>query len=370
MGPPAAAQRLLLGDGGSHRPTLFAGAHHRCLGSGRALPYSADRGKKSVNRQTLDDLKRQIPLMGYLQAHDWQPARPLSRGRWMGLCPLHRDHKPSFLVDPNKDLFFCYGCGRGGDVIRFAELYHQVKFPQALALLRQWRGAEPLLQEVARFYCIQLHRHNEAIAYLYQRGIRSLALIEHMRIGYAPGGCLRGWLSQLGHSWPALRQAGLVTGVGYDAYVRRIVFPLEGNLYGRSLTPSAPPHRLLPGSKGGLYWWAHARSYPEVILVEGLFDYAVLWQAGFQNVTCSLGTHLNAHQFRQLCDGPRTVYVAFDADSNGSGQQTAQHLSQRLRERGIATRQVSLPDGHDPNSFFTSGGDARQFQALLECATE
>ena len=68
------------------------------------------------------------------------PARPLSRGRWMGLCPLHADHKPSFLVDPNKDLFYCYGCGRGGDVIRFAELYHQVKFPQAVALLRQWRG--------------------------------------------------------------------------------------------------------------------------------------------------------------------------------------------------------------------------------------
>ena len=103
----------------------------------------------------------------------------------MGLCPLHGDHKPSFLVDPDKDLFFCYGCGRGGDVIRFAELYHQVKFPQALMLLRQWRGAEPLLQEVARFYGMQLHRHNEAIAYLYQRGIRSPELIEHMRIGYA-----------------------------------------------------------------------------------------------------------------------------------------------------------------------------------------
>ena len=105
----------------SHRRALFTGTHHRCLGSGRALPYSAHRGKKSVNRQALDDLKQQIPLMGYLQAHDWHPARPLSRGRWMGLCPLHGDHKPSFLVDPNKDLFYCYGCGRGGDVIRFAE---------------------------------------------------------------------------------------------------------------------------------------------------------------------------------------------------------------------------------------------------------
>ena len=321
-----------------------------------------------MNRQALDDLKQQIPLMGYLQAHDWQPARPLSRGRWMGLCPLHEDRQPSFLVDPNQDLFYCYGCGRGGDVIRFAELYHQVKFPQAVEWLRQWRGAEPLLHEVARFYRVQFHRHSKAVAYLYQRGIRSPALIEHMQIGYAPGGCLRGWLTQLGHSLPILRQAGLVTDVGYDAYVRRIVFPLEGNLYGRSLSAAAPPHRFLPGAKGGLYSWKQAQSYPEVILVEGLFDYAVLWQAGFRNVTCSLGAHLNARQFRQLCDGPRTVYLAFDADPNGSGQQAAQDLSRRLRERGLTARLVSLPEGHDPNSFFVQGGDARQFQSLLEAA--
>ena len=80
-----------------------------------------------------------------------------------------------------------------------------------------------------------------------------------MRVGYAPGGCLRGWLTQLGYPLEALRQAGLVTGAGYDAYVRRIVFPLEGNLYGRSLSASAPPHRFLPGAKGGLYAWDQVR---------------------------------------------------------------------------------------------------------------
>ena len=322
-----------------------------------------------MNRQALDELKQQIPLMGYLQAHDWSPARPLSSGRWMGLCPLHEDHKPSFLVDTNKDLFYCYGCGRGGDVIRFAELYHQVKFPEALALLRQWRGVEhSLLLEAARFYRIQLHRHSEATAYLYQRGVRSFATIELMRIGYAPGGCLRSWLTQLGYSMPALYQAGLVTGIGYDSYVRRIVFPLEGNLYGRSVSTTAPPHRFLRGPKGGLYCWEQVRQYSEVILVEGLFDYAVLCEAGFQNVTCSLGTQLNARQFRQLCDASRTVYIAFDADVNGSGHHAAQELSRRLRERGITARLVSLPEGHDPNAFFVQGGDARQFHSLLEAA--
>ena len=321
-----------------------------------------------MNRQALDELKKQIPLMGYLQAHDWRPTRPLSRGRWMGLCPLHGDRKPSFLVDPHQGLFYCYGCGRGGDVIRFAELYHQVKFPQAVVLLRQWRGVEPVLQEAARFYHLQLHRHSEAVAYLYHRGIRSLALIEHMRIGYAPGGCLRGWLTQWGYSLPALHQAGLVTGAGYDAYVRRIVFPLEGNLYGRSLSAAAPSHRFLPGSKGGLYAWEQAQSYPELILVEGLFDYAVLWETGFRNLTCSLGTHLNARQFRQLCDAPRTVYLTFDADANGSGHQASCQLAQRLQSAGIGARIVQLPAGHDPNSYFLAGATTADFTRCLQQA--
>jgi len=241
-----------------------------------------------------------------------------------------REHSP----------IYCYGCGRGGDVIRFAELYHQVKFSQALALLRQWRGWAPLLHETASFYRMQLHRHAEAVAYLQQRGLRSPELIEHMRIGYAPGGCLRGWLMQLGYPLPTLRQAGLVSAIGYDTYMHRIVFPLEGNLYGRSISASAPPHRFLPGAKGGLYAWEQVRHHQELILV--------------------------AYQFRQLCDGARTVYLTFDADPNGSGQQAAQGLACRLREYGLTALRVSLPDGHDPNSFFVQGGDAQQFQRLLE----
>jgi hypothetical protein len=80
-----------------------------------------------------------------------------------------------------------------------------------------------------------------------------------------------------------------------------------------------------------------------------------------------MGNRLNAHQFRQLCDGrARTVYVTFDADSNGSGQQAAQWLAGRLPEQGLNACRISLPDGQDPNSFFVQGGDAQQFQCLLE----
>ena len=75
------------------------------------------------------------------------------------------------------------------------------------------------------------------------------------------------------------------------------------------------------------------------------------------------------HQHRQLCDRMRTVYLAFDADTNGSGQQAEQSLACRLKQQGMNVRRVLLPDGHDPNSFFVEGGgDARQFQVLLEAA--
>ena len=368
MGTAATTQRVVLGEIGNRGRALSAGTHHPCLGSQRSLPYSAAGGKKSVIRQALDELKHQIPLLDYLQTHHWRSTGRLSRGRWMGLCPLHQDHKPSFVVDTNKNLFYCYGCGRGGDVIRFAELYHQVRFPQALGLLCQWRGMAPLLHETARFYNMQLQRHPEAVAYLHQRGVRSPEVIEHMRIGYAPGGCLRGWLIQLGYSLTVLRQAGLVNATGYDTFSHRIVFPLEGNLYGRSIGGAAP-HRFLPANKGGLYSWEHVRRYPEVILVEGLFDYAVLWQAGFHNVTCSMGNHLNARQLRELCDYSGTVYLAFDSDANRSGQQATERMSACLGAQGVTARRVQLPNGHDPNSFFVQDvGDAQQFQRLLEDA--
>jgi DNA primase len=106
----------------------------------------------------------------------------------------------------------------------------------------------------------------------------------------------------------------------------------------------------------------------EVILVEGLFDYAALWQAGFHNVTCSLGTHLNTRQFQQLCSNHRTMWLVFDADSNGSGREAGRRLAAQLRGAGITVRIVTLPDGHDPNSFFAQGGDADQFHRLLEAS--
>jgi DNA primase len=323
----------------------------------------------------VETLKGRLPLLEYLRRQNWT-GRQAGRFEYVGLCPLHRESRPSFYVNTRKDVFYCHGCGQGGDLIRFVQLSHQASFRQALAHLdpqtHQEADCTALLEQAAVFYQQRLSDHPEALEYLGQRGLHDPALIRELDIGYAPGGVLRHHLMTQGYSFPVLREAGLINARGADALYQRIIFPLRqgeniGNLYGRSIV-AAFAHRFLPGGKGGLYAWEKVRRCSEVILVEGLFDYAALRQAGFSNVTCSLGTHLNTDQFRQLSDGPRTIYIAFDDDANQSGQQAAKQLAHQLAARGISTRRIVLPEGHDPNSFFVGGGDAHQFQSLVEAA--
>ena len=325
--------------------------------------------------EDVEALKRRTPLIEYLQQHNWT-GHPRSRSEFVGLCPLHEETRPSFYVNTRKDVFYCHGCGQGGDLIRFVQLFGHLSFRQSLAHLDPQTApaadASAVLEFASVFYRQQLDRYPEATSYLGMRGFHDPDMIRELEIGYAPGGSLRRHLTALGYSYDLLRQVGLLNANGSDAFYQRIVFPLRQgehivNLYGRSIG-TAFPHRFLPGTKGGLYAWDKARHYSEVILVEGLFDYAVLRQAGFHNVACSLGTHLNADQLLQLCEGLRTVYLAFDVDANLSGQQAALQLAHRLGAHGIATRRVLLPEGHDPNSFFVEGGDALQFQTLLKGA--
>jgi DNA primase len=323
----------------------------------------------------LEELKQRLSLLEYLRQQNWT-GRPVGHGgELVGLCPLHSETRPSFYVNVRKNLFYCHGCGQGGDLIRFVELSQHLSFRQTLTYLGQQKSsANPaaLLAEACAFYQRQLDRYPEALGYLEQRGLHDPALIRELQIGYAPGGSLRRHLLAQGYSLDLLRHTGLVNSQGHDALYQRVIFPCcqESrivNLYGRSIG-TAFVHRFLPGSKGDLVAWKTVRQFRSVILVEGMFDLAVLWQAGFRHTTCSLGTHLTPGQFRQLCDRPRTVYLTFDVDANGSGQQAAQELAQRLRAQGITTRRVLLPPGHDPNSFFVQGGDARQFHSFLEVA--
>jgi len=324
--------------------------------------------------ENLERLKQRIPLLEYLQRHNWKPCRAGTCQEFVGLCPLHPETRPSFYVNAAKNLFYCHGCGRGGDLIRFVQLFLDLPFHQTVALLQQELTPAPasrLLEETAAFYQFQLHRHPEAIRYLEQRGLHDPALIEEMGIGYAPGGNLRRHLADLGYSFDQLLDSGLISSQGRDAFCRRVIFPcLEDgqivNLYGRSIG-TAFPHRLLPRSKGGLFAWESISGFSTVILVEGLFDLAVLWQAGFRNTTCAIGTQLTQAQLTQLADQPgRSIYIAFDQDENQAGQKASHQLARRLQNAGIAARIVQLPQGHDPNSYFLAGATTADFTALLE----
>jgi DNA primase len=320
----------------------------------------------------LERLKQHFPLLEYLQRHHWS-GRPVGNGsEFVGLCPLHEENHPSFYVNPHKNLFYCHGCGRGGDLIRFVELSLHLSFPQSISYLREQRApAAQLLDHTAAFYQLQLSRHPEAAHYLRQRGLRDPAVIEELGIGYAPGGTLRSHLSDLGYSLELLLEMGLIGSQGQDAFCRRVIFPCRQNhrvvnLYGRSIG-TAFPHRLLPRSKGGLFAWESLRHYSHVILVEGLFDLALLWQEGFRNTTCAIGTHLTPLQWDQLRDSQdRRVDIVFDQDENQAGQQAARALAKRLHLAGITARVVHLPAGRDPNSFFLAGASGDDFIRCLE----
>jgi DNA primase len=334
-------------------------------------------GENSTVTEDLERLKQRIPLLEYLQRHNWKPCRASSRQEFVGLCPLHQETRPSFYVNAAKNLFYCHGCGRGGDLIRFVQLFLHLPFRQTVAHLEEELTPAPvsrLLEETAAFYQLQLHRHPEATSYLEHRGLHDPALMEELGIGYAPGGNLRRHLA----AWcpfDQLLEIGLINRHGRDAFCRRVIFPCRQhgqvvNLYGRSIG-AAFPHRLLPRSKGGLFAWESVSSFSGVILVEGLFDLAVLWQAGFRNTTCAIGTQLTPAQLAQLADQPgRSVYIAFDQDDNQAGQKAAQQLARYLQRAGIHAHIVRLPHGHDPNSYFASGARATDFTNCLERAQQ
>lgn len=326
--------------------------------------------------QNLEYLKQHIPLLDYLQQRHWTAHPAARRQEFVGLCPLHHHTRPSFYVNARKNLFYCHGCGQGGDVIRFVELSEHLSFRQSLAFLqRQIAPADDsgVMQQTAAFYQLQLHRHPEAMQYLAQRGLRDPALIEELGIGYAPGGNLRRYLTGQGCSFQRLLDIGLIDQQGRDAFCQRVIFPCRQqgqivNLYGRAIG-AAFPHRLLPRPKGGLFAWESVSRFPTVILVEGLFDLAVLWQAGFRHTTCAIGTHLTPAQIAQLSHRPdRSVSIVFDQDQNHAGQQASQQLATRLQAARIAAHIVPLPLGHDPNSYFAAGATSAGFTVLLQQA--
>jgi DNA primase len=324
-----------------------------------------------MNDTVKNAFQARISLLEYLGQRGWKPARDNGREEVAGLCPLHRDSHPSFYVNRRKQVFYCHGCGRGGGLTRLIDLLGDLPQPASDETASEAMDRELLLERTYRFYQTQLARFENAREYLAARGIWDRSVIAGMRIGYAPGACLRGRLERLGYNRRALLECGLVDERGRDSFFRCLTFPLQqaGNLYGRSMGQSLFRHRFLPGSKGGLYGWAQALAFPRVIVVEGLFDVAALWQAGFPNTVAVLGSHLNNLQIAQFGNmHERVAYICFDADSNGGGQRAARCLSIQLRHAGVEALRVELPRGHDPASYFAAGASSADFERCLERA--
>jgi DNA primase len=336
-------------------------------------PYSDPGDQLGMTSEQRDHLRRRIPLLTYLEQQGWKPAAYSESDEVCGPCPLHPDSRPSFYVNRRKDVFYCHGCGQGGDVIRLAQLMQGLDFGGALAILAPPEGTDRrrLWSDACDFYRLQLRSNLEAQAYLHSRGIAVAGIVDRLGIGYAPGGCLRGYLEDLGYCREAIASSGLTDTLGRDRLWRAITFPIEetANIYGRHIDPTASRHRFLARPKGGLYGWKQASNCQTVIVVEGLFDLASLWQAGFTNTVALLGSHFHAQQQAQLGDGrPRTVYLCLDDDGNGSGQRATRLWRRRLSQTGLRLAPVRLPSGYDPNRFFAEGGSAAEFSSFLAAA--
>jgi len=315
--------------------------------------------------------------------------------RLMGCCPFHRDGRPSLVVYPRDESYFCFGCGAGGDVIDFVGRLHGVGFKEAAAMLAgqpearlgrepvprkivrlaSRRHADPLtraeadvIDAAASFYHDALWHSQEALAYLAARGIDPNTA-RRCRLGFAGHG-LGDHLRRCGLSLAAARRVGLPAG-DEDTMLGRIVVPdLRGGraawLTGRALGQGMPRYLnlRLPTPLLGLGLVCGA----DVVVTEGPFDWLTALQWGLPAVAL-LGTHVSRSAERALMRF-RRVYLALDADE--AGRRAAATLMSALGARAIA---VELPSGvHDLNDLGRrdrqgSPAGAEAFQRCLEHAT-
>jgi DNA primase len=324
-----------------------------------------------------------------------------SGSRFMALCPFHNEDTASFSVDPEQNLYYCFGCQAGGDVFKFVQEMEGVGFLEGVRMLAERYGI-PLPEEetdpeaaneresilhalrfAARFFYRQLtqtDRGRPALDYLRNRGFAP-STIKEFGLGYAPD------------EWDALltaaedeqldpemlEKAGLVVerndGSGYyDRYRGRIIFPIFSHIgkvlafAGRILDPDEDqpkyinsPETKVYHKKEVLYGLSQAkraiRQTDEVLIVEGYTDVISLSQAGVENVVASSGTALTDGQVETLHRYAKRALLLYDADEAG-GRATMRGLD-RVLEQGMGAYAVELPEGSDPDEFVQDeGGEA------------
>jgi len=327
-----------------------------------------------------------------------------------GLCPFHQEKTPSFSVHPTKQVFYCFGCGVGGDVFKFVMLIENLTFPEALRrvaekvgiTLREIAGDETFdanardratlykIHEVAaKFFAEHLSGTVEgraARAYLADRGL-SDEVIGRFRLGYAPaeGRALTRRLSEAGFPIEQLEKSGLVLRAAegerhFDRFRRRVIFPIANEsgkvvaFGGRALGDDQPKYLNSPETpiytkSRILYHLDRAgtqiRKLDRSILVEGYMDCIAVATAGFENVVASCGTSLTESQVRLLGRYSRRVVVSYDSDSAGVAA-TERSLT-LLLEEGFQAQVLALPGGMDPDTFIRRQG-ADAYRKLLDSA--
>ena len=330
-----------------------------------------------------------------------------SGSRFKGLCPFHDENTPSFSVDPDKNLYYCFGCQRGGDVFKFVQEMEGVGFIESARMLAERFGV-PLpedtvdqeaasekeaiyhaLRWAARWFYDQLTESpggKEALDYLHDRDFEDRT-ITRFGLGYAPDqwDALLKAAEDAQLSEEILEAAGLViprkSGDGYyDRYRGRVIFPILSHVgkvlgfAGRILDSDADQPKYINSPETKVYDKSRVlyglrqakqaiRSEEEVLMVEGYTDVISLYQAGVENVVASSGTSLTSGQIQMLDRYAKRIVLLYDADE--AGARAAVRGMNLVLEEGLGAYAVELPDGEDPDSFVKSE-DAQTFAAYIE----
>lgn len=351
----------------------------------------------------IDDLKSHADIVQVVQER--VPLRH-SGATWKGLCPFHGEKTPSFHVNGDKGFFHCFGCGVGGDVIKFVELHDKVTFPEAVRQLaaraglpvpepedsredaESQRDREALLKAhevAAEWFREQLATPAGAAArrQLQQRGVGA-PIIEQLGIGYAPASRegLKARLAKEGFALPLLARSGLVVqredGTAIDRFRNRLMIPIHRDngaivaFGGRAMEEGQQPKYLNSPEtaiyvKGRTLYGLHLSKAAitrakYAVMVEGYFDLAQALHAGIQNVVASSGTALTPAQARLLKRFASKVVLSFDPDAAGQG--AAARSSELLVAEGFQVNVAMLPPGDDPDNFIRKHGGAAYQEKL------
>jgi DNA primase len=308
----------------------------------------------------------------------------------IGLCPFHNEKTPSFSVSPSKNIFKCFGCGRGGDSVRFVMEHEGYEYPEAIRYLAEKYGikleetkadTETLLAERERetiykvlefaleFYKKQLHETEEGqlagLNYLKERGFRTKT-IENFGLGYAPDkpDLLVKEALKAGFTTEILQKAALVNQHGGDFFRNRVIFPIF-NISGKAIafagrqlinTQRGPKYINSPETdiylkRKVLYGIFNAK---KAIRQEGYTDVISLFQSGVENVVASSGTALTPDQIRLIKRYTGRITMLYDSDP--AGVKAAMRGLDLILEEDMDVRLALLPEGDDPDSFIKREG--------------